>query len=546
MLKKTGLLIFLAALVLALYHPHPAGAGQVILDDKFQNTDYVDTGKTTAYVDTAGGYVCLPQQPMPDAIAMKQFGYEYAIATAGGINVYSYDDATGKMALNPALSVPSVTNAIGVAVRQDTPDIWALTSNSLTLYKFNGSQMATNPNLQVTGLNNVLSVSSWSNADKAAVLSKSGTVTVYDASGGSLAPSVTFSTGLTNPVAVSVMPGTPDMVVATANAFYYYVYNDATGNYVQDSTRTVTGLTGTLSVSGQQTGTAVLNNSGVNYYLQNDAGGYKSVAALSASPISSPVALSIKLGSYDYAVLTRSGVKYYTYDDAAGMVVENPALEVSGLNLVSLGYLHPKDYYSVVVNTESNYDNVLLTVNQTLPPGTSVDWYISSDGGLNWAAVTPGSWATIESGNQFVVHAVLDTSDSNVTPKIFEVKLEVKALTGITLSPTSLSVIGVNKFIGSLAVTANYSDGSTQDVTNLVAWNVAQYPTLVQSGAVVAYVSGPGQVFSGPYVGTAIITAVYSISNGQSFTSNPCTVTVNPDIPPSGISNFVQNYRREV
>lgn len=439
MLKRAGFLI-LSILMLILYHPPPAGAAEVILHDSFDNTDYVDLNKTSAYVNTAQGYVSLPVQAMPSALAMKEFGYEYAVATAEGINVYSYDDATGKMTKNPALSVPAVTSAIGVAVRQDAPDIWALTSTSLTLYKFNGSRMATSPNLQVTGLTDVIAVSAWSDADKAAVLTRSGTVTIYDASGGSLVPAITFSTGLSDPVAISVVPGTPDIVVAAGDAFYYYVYDDATGNYVRDGLRDTTGLNGVVSAGSSPGAVGILDNQGVSCFLQDDTGGYRSVVALSASPISGPVALSLKPGAYDYAVLTREGeVKYYTYDDGTGSVTENPALEVTGLTLSSSGYLHPKDYYSKVVTTGEVYNTIRLTVDQDLPPGTSVTWYVSSDGGITWSEVTPGSWVAVNPGNRFAVHAVLDTTDVTVTPKIFEVTLEVSKLKITDLKITAIT-----------------------------------------------------------------------------------------------------------
>lgn len=561
MSKTIRLFIFLAAMVLLLYHPPPADAGQVILDDKFQkekkDDPYINPYRTTASVhaDPNGGYVCLPQQAMPNAIAVKQISDEYAVVTTDGIAVYSYDEKAKGMVKNQNLSVslPLGTNAIGVAVRQDTPDIWVLASdNSLTLYKFNGFQMAADPNLRVAGLNNVLSVSSWPDIDRAAVLSKSdatktGTVTIYDVADGKLIPGLTFDTGLTDPVAVSVMPGTPDIVVANADAFYYYAYDDATGHYVPDDTRKATGLlSGILSVSSQQAGTAVLNSLGVAYYLQSSAGSYQSVAVLSASPISNPVALSIKPGTYDYAVLTQSGdVKYYTYDDSLGAMNENRAMEITGL-LIPTGYLHPKEYYSAIINSGNSSSKVLLTVNQTLPPGTTVDWYVSSDGGLSWVAVTPGNWATITPGSQFVVHAVLDTSNSEITPKIFEVKLEAedKTIIGITLNPTSMSVTGVNKFIGPLTVMANYSDGSMQDITNSVSWSYEQHPNLIQEGAIVAYVSGPGLVFSGPYVGRAEIWAIYTVDGQELISDDPCTVTVSPES--SGVANVSQRYRKEI
>ncbi|WP_027365917.1 hypothetical protein [Desulfotruncus alcoholivorax] len=400
----------------------------VILDDDYNNFNYVDSGKTTAKVDTTSGWVTLPQVNKPNSIAMRQFGYEYAVATAAGVKMFSYDDATGTMKENTALSIPSVTSALGIAVRQDAPNIWALTNSELTLYKFNGTSISTNPNLVVAGLTDIVSVSSWSTEDKAAVLSRSGIVQVYNANSGTVIPELSFDTGKTNPIAVSVVSGSPDLIVATQDAYYYYAYDDAIGGYVEDPRRTVLGLSGIVSVSSNNSGSVVLTTNAAKYYLNNDAGTPQQAVALSTGPLSSAAAISVKPESYDYAVITDTGdVQYYMYDDASGSVTRVSSLEVTGLALAG-GYMHPREYYSKVVTTGQSYDEIKLTVNDDIPVGTSISYYITSDGGVTWNAVTTGDWVPVNSGNRFAVKAVLDTSDENVTPKILHVTLEVTTL----------------------------------------------------------------------------------------------------------------------
>lgn len=413
----------------------------VILDDTFSNTNNVDLNLTTATVDTATGCVLLPQVNKPSAIAMKEFGYEYAVATKDGVKMFSFDDATGNMVENTALSIPTVTNALGIAVRQDSPNIWTLTENELSLYKFNSGSMSTNPNLIVSGLTGVVSVSSWSNQDKAAVLSRSGsgtgTVKVFNANSGTVQLVSSFDTGKINPTAISVVSGSPDLVVATEDAYYYYAYDDATGNYIEDPRRTVTGLSNIISISSENAGSAVLVQNEAQYYMNNDAGTPEQAIALSKESVSG-VAISVNPSNYDYAILSDNGnVQYYTYDDATGSMSRVNSLEVTGLSLTG-GYLFPRNYHSKIITTAQDYDEIRLTVDQSLPASTSIDYFVTSDNGTNWVSVIPGDWIPITSGNQFAVKAILNTSDQTITPKIFQVTLEAT-----TLSIKELKVLAI-------------------------------------------------------------------------------------------------------
>ena len=69
-----GLALGIAVLGLAFARPAQA-APSVLLQDSFtNNTNYVNMTATTAYVDTTDHWVQLPQEPQPNAIALKEQG----------------------------------------------------------------------------------------------------------------------------------------------------------------------------------------------------------------------------------------------------------------------------------------------------------------------------------------------------------------------------------------------------------------------------------------------------------------------------------------
>ncbi|MBO8128931.1 MAG: hypothetical protein H0Z39_07000 [Peptococcaceae bacterium] len=415
-------LIILAAL------PPPSEA-VTVFEDTFDDLSGVDTVHTTARVDTAAGVVTLPRQPMPSSVAVRKLGYEYAVATADGIKVFTFDDATGSLVENSALSIPTVTDAIGLAVRNDEAIIWALTNDSLTMYSFNGTGMSAVPGMVVTGLSNTLSVATWDGQTVAAVLSRSagntGLVNIYREVGGVLTNTFTLDTGLANPIAITAVPDTPDFVIATQTAVYYYLYDDATRGYVRHPARDVLGFSSVVSVSSGETGFVALDYSEAEYWMYTDPSGAGRVDILSVGGLTEPVAVSLKPGSYEYAVVTDSGQIQYWMFDGSGMR-RNPALETT-VNLARK-YFHPAEYWSKVLNTPRDYDEVRLTVQDDIPAGTSIKYYVSSDGGSNWTQVTPGTWHVVPPGRQFVVRAVLDTIDTSKTPKILQVKLEATTL----------------------------------------------------------------------------------------------------------------------
>lgn len=398
------------------------------MEEDFNNTAMVDMAKTSAVVDTAGGYVRLPQSKMPNAIAMLKYGVGYAVTASDGVIISEYDDATGNL---HDTKIEWLAGARGIAVRQDNMNFWVIGDDYAQYCKFSGGAYSDDPALKSSGLTEVLSVSSVEGTDKAVVLSRTATgktkITRYRASA-TLNIELEKELDINDPVAISVVDGTPDVVVVTRTGKHYLMFDDATQDYIEDPARKASGLTNIVSTSAAQDGTAILNNDEGKYLQYDDSGGVQQVLAYSAGPVPGAVALSMKPGAYDQAFITENGeVRYYTYDDAIDSMARVADLEKTGQQIMS-GYLGPREYWSKVINTPIPFDEVKVTANNELPADTNIEYYVSSDGGSSFTPVNNGEWATVPTGQAFVVKAVLDTSDTSQTPKILEIKLEVTTL----------------------------------------------------------------------------------------------------------------------
>ena len=422
---KCKYLLFLALIFFFIISPAYA---ETVLNEGFIDTSLVDLVKTTARIDTSNNYVLLPRQSLASSVNMLENGMGYATASKEGVSIYEYNDAAGRVEQNALYSCPWATEATGVSIRQDNLNLWAITPDSIAYYKFNGAGMSNDPALKITGLVDVLSVAAFKNKDRALMLQNDGSkakITRYDA-GANLNPALVFKPDITDPVAVSMVNDSPDFRLYTRDSVYYFSYDEAGGTYLEDPAKRITGLAGVISGSSDETGNSVLTNTDMSYYVNNDTGGASRVDVFSPGPVAVPVAVSLKPGTYEQILLDESGnVRWWTYDDAAGRMVRDSNMEISGLNL-NKGYAHPRSYFSVSLNTATAYDAVYLTVNEIKPAGTSVNYFVSSNGGADFTAVIPGSWVAVPAGTNFVVRAVLDTSDPQQTPKILHVTLNVE------------------------------------------------------------------------------------------------------------------------
>lgn len=400
---------------------------EVVIDDDFGDTTQVDMVKTTARVDTENQFVHLPFQLLAGVAEMLENSIGYATASKAGIQLYELDDSNGMMALNPIYAAPWATDATGVSLRQDNLNMWVITSSGIAYYKFNGAGMTNDPALKVTGLVDVLSVTAFKSTDSALLLQRDGKkakITKYDA-GINLSPELVFEPDIEDPVKVSMVDDSPDFKLFTTDAAYYFSYDDAGGTYVEDPAKRISGLDNIISVSSDDTGNTILTETDMGYYVNIDGGGASRVEVFSPGPVNNPVAVSLKPGTYEQIFIDKDGnVQWWTYDDGNGQMFRDVNLETAGL-ILNNGYAHPKDYFSVAVSTLNSFDAAYLTVTDDKPDGTTVNYFVSSDGGITFTAVTPHTWTAIPRGTSFVVKATLNTADFQKTPKIMRVILNV-------------------------------------------------------------------------------------------------------------------------
>ncbi|MTI85648.1 MAG: hypothetical protein FH756_17560 [Firmicutes bacterium] len=348
--------------------------------------------KTDAEVDTDAGEVRLPKIKMPNAIDMLKYGEGYAVTASDGVIISEYDAATG--ALHDT-KIDWLTNARGLAIRQDNMSLWAIGDDHVQYCQFSGGAYSDDPALKSSGLTEVLSVDSIEGTNRAVVLSRTNSgkakITRYRA-GASLTVELEKELDIGEPVALSVVDGTPDVVVVTKTGKHYLMFDDATQNYIEDTARKASGYSNIVSASANQDGTAILEGDKGQYLQDDDAGGTQKVLAYSAGQVPGALAVSLKPGAYDQAFITETGeVQYFIYDDATDQMTRLPELEATGLQLMQ-EYVHPGEYHSKVVSTGADYDTVKLTALTETPTGTGIVFYVSTDSGATWTEITPGQW----------------------------------------------------------------------------------------------------------------------------------------------------------
>jgi len=416
------------------------GVAEQIFYDDFSTTSQVNTSVTDAYYDADNTLYRLPKINVPQAIALAEFGPEYAVINGDSVQFYQYDGGTNRMVETPELTIP-ITNPLGLAMRKDQRSLWTFTDTEVKRYDFDGSGMVYNPGLSVLGLNGVVSVGTQPYQDSIAVLSKDlngkGIISYYqmDETGAFISnPLLSFNTNLTNPLSVSLINGSPDLVVTTETGSHYFRYEAGSG-YVEDAGLSKLGLNKAMGHDEAKTTLTVIENNQVNRYLY-DGSSMQYSSVLSANNIDQAIALSTRTDNYDFAYITEDGaVNYYTFDGT--QMIKNDAMSITGLGMIG-GYESPRYYQSTVFTASKPCDLVRLTATEDLDPGSSMTYQVSSDGGMSWKEVPLGSWTEITEGTQFVVRVELQSTVKTSTPRLLDIRLEATKITITDLTVTHI------------------------------------------------------------------------------------------------------------
>ena len=124
------------------------------------------------------------------------------------------------------------------------------------------------------------------------------------------------------------------------------------------------------------------------------------------------------------AVCIQGNYAYVTYKDS-------PLNTYFGIwDIGNIGdYTENAQAQSKVVYTSSTYSNIsgsVLRVNQTVPVGTSITYFLSADDGLHWEEVTPNLYHVfVYPGKDLKWRAQLSTSDGTATPIIYSLNITV-------------------------------------------------------------------------------------------------------------------------
>ena len=445
--------------ILTLFTLSTYAESELMFEDTFKSKSFIDTKVTTAHVDIEKNEVRLPRFPMPKSISMNNNGNSFAMVDGNGISVYTLDGSKQELIKNDAFASSGFSDdqsPVGIASDGDMYSYWVLTrkeeytatgmnvKNEIVRYDYNGSAMSKNPFLSVTGLVDVVSISS-SKSDKnksLAALSRDengqGTVDIYvkdNVDGLKKVPQLTVATGLENPTSVCMVPDTLDFIVTAGNSAIYYTYDNKTSAYVRNSGLSLSAL---YDITGVEAGEnnneyAVYGENGVDYYVYDpstsielDSSKMKRVAALSQPALKYTYSVALKQGAYEYATFSEDGdVNYWIYDqnpNSLGMK-RNIGLETEGVEVLKK-YLSRAVYQSTPFEFDSAPDAVRLECSTEIPALTSINWYFSFDDGATYDELKPDellNGAKKPYPTKYRLRAVLSSPYGleQVTPKIF-------------------------------------------------------------------------------------------------------------------------------
>lgn len=497
-----------------------AGSAEVLLDDSFNNTSQVDLSKTDAEVDTSLGEIRLPLFPLTDALAANRyFGDGYAVTTQNAVQFYAFDSASSST--KKTMEIP-VSNPLAVSLLKKQMTAFVMTDQK-NIYRFELTEngVLENPYGQITG-SNIISIAAMDAQEGIATIDDSGKVDVYLQKETEMGLAFSFATGLTDPVSISVVPNTIDLVVSTTSGMYFY---PSDGSGYTSPIQILTGVNGLISAEVDENGNVIASKiesgtGSVDAYLRDDASATveKSVI-LSQADIDKPIAVSLNTDIYEQAYATRDGEVHYLSFDGTKMV-ELQQMSQTGLAFTRW-YQTPKYYYSNLINAPFNVDYVRLTTEEANETGGTIQYEISTDG-ITFQPLPLSSWTEVAPGNQIILKANLDTSDRTNTPILRRVQLEVSALEVNQLTVTKQFYPGdnqtdptpttsfpvyeraggqveftVNTTGGAERVTVLFSDGSSM---NMVAFN----PVSQESNTWIGWYSLPVDMTPGQTIGVTV------------------------------------------
>lgn len=159
------------------------------------------------------------------------------VAAIVGSEIQHYSFSGASMIRNAVLEPELSANPLSIALGSGGYDIAVLERDQVIWYSFTGSGMVENPALAITGLNNpvALAIADPSSGYDFAVV-EGESVKHYSFDGSSMVYNSTLSvtSGLTNPTAIAIRPGSQDRLIVDGDEVKYYQWNGSSLVYNPD------------------------------------------------------------------------------------------------------------------------------------------------------------------------------------------------------------------------------------------------------------------------------------------------------------------------
>jgi hypothetical protein len=394
-------------------------------------------------------------------IAVSTAGKEYAAIVDGDLKRYTLNNASGLVENASMAPAAAFDDPIDAVLFANGTDVAVLDGDKIKFYAYQGGAFA--QSVAATGLANPKALANNNTREMSVVDGAQVKTYLYDSSSWVYSSVLSVTSGLTDPRAVLIRPGSPDRAVVDGDEVKYYswdgtklVYNPAMSRVVADMV--TTGGTGKLS--GRVTSAAKTTTKNVKrirvraeHVLQPDT-------------------------TVTWSVRSDDASKWVDAWRVKGKPDGTTVCEKYDKNISDWAAIGTKDVAKPGVDTQSLWIDV--------PPGKKVSW-----------------------------QAVLETEDSGKTPKIKELSGGIAVKWEAELSDVDAISLDVTPDIPApiasgetlqLNAELEMSDGSAQDVTNdpLIVWT--------SSNDGIATVSDSGLV-TGISDGSAAITAEYGVVN---------------------------------
>lgn len=405
---------------------------------------YIDPAQTTAKVDTGLYEISLPKQPPTKAITFSGEGFDYIAMTPTEILHYSFDG--NEMVENTILTVSGLSNPIAIAPGI-YPDVVVADAEKVTHYTLSGG-MTPNPALSINGLSNIISIGARGN-DKAILRDDKLEYHMSTGSGMVEVPVMSISE-LSNPIDIALDTNSYDCIVLESNQAKYYNFTGS--ELIANPMLTITGLNNPKSIAMDNGNVAIVDGNTVKQYVINGSSLVYSSALSVTTDLNKPTSVAIRPGTHDLLIADGHDIKYYMYDGT--QMVYNAALSVQIAEVASTNmYQKNAIAQSLPIDLSNPASLIRLRAYHELPPQTKVTWYITiddaewfpclrvsgtpegsisevtKDGGATWTVLgnagqvnplsnNPDLWIPVAEAEQVKWRAVLETADTNVTPKI--------------------------------------------------------------------------------------------------------------------------------